>query len=520
MNSNQQRLLHDSLVVSAAKHPDKTALVIEGISYTYGQLLASASALAGRLLAAKLKRGDWVAVYMDNTWPCVISIFGTLMAGGAFIIINPQTKSDKLAYILNDSGAGILLADSHLAKAYGPALKETPAIRLLIASGKILESDFEIAAEPFDVALQSPPSAPVPEVIPLDLAALIYTSGSTGNPKGVMMSHQNMTFTVGSLIEYLRLGHEDRILNVLPLAFGYGLFQLLMTIKLGAVLVLERSFAYPAQVLNRMSSEGITVFPAVPTIYMTLIGMHNRVPLSFPTVRGITNAAAALPSEIVPRLAEIFPNASLFRMYGLTECMRVCYLEPELVATKPESVGKAIPGTEVFLLGEDGKPAGPGETGTLYVRGPHVMLGYWNNPEQSAHMLKPGRYPGERVLCTQDHFKMDAEGFLFFQGRSDDIIKSRGEKVSPIAVENCLYGITGIREAAVIGVPDALMGEAIRAYVALEIGCVLSEKEIRGICLAKLESFMVPKEVVILPELPKTATGKIRKKDLKTLELA
>jgi acyl-CoA synthetase (AMP-forming)/AMP-acid ligase II len=278
--------------------------------------------------------------------------------------------------------------------------------------------------------------------------------------------------------------------------------------------VLERSFTYPAQILNRMQSEAVTVFPGVPTVYMTLLGMHARKPLSFPSVERITNTAAALPADIVPRLREIFPNALIYRMYGLTECKRVCYLEPELIEAKPDSVGKAIPGTEVYLLDEGGKPVPPGQTGVLYVRGPHVMLGYLNQPVLSAEMLKPGRLPWERVLCTQDYFRMDAEGFLYFVGRSDDIIKTRGEKVSPIEVENCLHGMPGIREAAVVGVPDPLLGEAIRAYVAAEEGASLGEKEVKAHCLARLENFMIPKEVVFLPELPKTATGKIRKKDL------
>ncbi|HXX95300.1 MAG TPA: fatty acid--CoA ligase family protein, partial [Planctomycetota bacterium] len=361
-------------------------------------------------------------------------------------------------------------------------------------------------------------TAPEPrasEVIPLDLAALIYTSGSTGQPKGVMMSHQSMAFTAGSLVEYLRLSHDDRILGFLPMAFDYGLYQLFLTVRAGATLVLERSFAYPAQVLSRLASEGVTVFPGVPTAFMTLVGMHARTSLRFPTVRRITNTAAALPPEIVPRLRQIFPNALVFRMYGLTECKRVSYLEPELVDQKPESVGKAIPGTEVYLLSEDGQAVKPGEPGILYVRGPHVMMGYWKKPEPSAEMLKPGRYPGERVLCTHDWFTMDAEGYLYFQGRTDDIIKCRGEKVSPIEVENCLHGIPGIREAAVIGVPDPLLGEAVRAFVALEEGCTLTEKEIKGLCLSHLENFMVPKEVLFLSELPKTPTGKIRKRELR-----
>jgi acyl-coenzyme A synthetase/AMP-(fatty) acid ligase len=192
----------------------------------------------------------------------------------------------------------------------------------------------------------------------------------------------------------------------------------------------------------------------------------------------------------------------------------VCYLEPELIDAKPGSVGKAIPGTEVYLRTPDGGPVKAGETGVLYVRGPHVMRGYWKRPDLTEHMLKPGWLPGERVLCTHDYFRMDEEGFLYFVGRSDDIIKTRGEKVSPVEVENVLHSIPGVREAAVIGIPDAILGQAVRAYVVLQPGVLVSDKQIRSWCLAHLENFMVPKEIVFREELPKTYTGKVSKKAL------
>jgi amino acid adenylation domain-containing protein len=515
MDPRYRRLLHDGLSVAAEQNAQKAVAVVEGKPYTYTELLGAAQRLSAHLRASGIRRGDRVAIFMDNTWPCMVSIYAALAAGGVFMVVNPQTKPDKLRYILRDSGAAVLLTDGHLAHVFNPALQETPSILKVICSGSPPDSCPRPLVS-FEAALGAqPPAPPDSSVIPLDLAALIYTSGSTGQPKGVMMTHQAMTFTVGSLCEYLRLSPDDRILCFLPLAFDYGLYQLLMTVGLGGTLVLERSFTYPAQVLQRVTDEKVTAFPGVPTAYMTLVGMHARSPLSFPSVRRITNTAAALPSEIVPRLREIFPTALVYRMYGLTECKRVCYLEPELLDQKPESVGKAIPGTELFLRSEDGQPVRPGEPGILHVRGPHVMLGYWNKPEETAAMLKPGRYPGERLLCTHDWFTMDGDGFLYFRGRSDDIIKCRGEKVSPVEVENCLHGIPGIREAAVIGVKDAVLGEAIRAFVAIEEGSSLTEREIKAFCASQLENFMVPRDIVFLAELPKTPTGKIRKKDLR-----
>ena len=521
MHSKPKRFLADSLLISGSHYPDKIAVVVEGQPYRYGELLDQAQRLASALLARGLQRGDRIAIYMDNTWPCIISIYAVALAGGAFLVINPQTKADKLAYILNDSEAGILLTDAHLKPVINEAVSACQSLRHVICSGKENTVQQDLAAvsvpvEYFDTVIASAtPLATPAHITPVDLAALIYTSGSTGNPKGVMHTHQSMTFALGSLIEYLRLKHEHVMLNVLPFAFDYGLYQLLMAVELGATLVLERSFTYPAVVFKRMQEYQVNVFPGVPTIFSMLLAAHARAPLAFPAIERVTNTAAALPADYVPRLKQIFPNALIYKMYGLTECKRVSYLEPEWIDTHADSVGKAIPGTEVFLLNEQGQPAAPGERGILHVRGPHLMLGYWKQPELSAHMLKPGQLPHERVLCTHDWFRMDEDGFLYFVGRSDDIIKTRGEKVSPIEVENVLHGIEGVIEAAVIGWPDELLGEKICAFVALAEDTGLSDKQIRKLCLNQLENFMAPQEIIILPSLPKTATGKISKKLLK-----
>lgn len=515
-----QRFLCDSLLTSAERISDKVALVIEGDSYTYSQLLEAASNLATGLLDRGLQRGDRVAIYMDNTWPCIVSLYAITLAGGVFLIINPQTKADKLSFIITDCGARILLSDAHLSEQLNAVLPELGLLEHVICSGNLekqaindmnISGVVEIFAQVLSVSQTSSNNK---NITPSDLAALIYTSGSTGNPKGVMHNHSSMTFALGSLIEYLRLSESDIILNVLPFAFDYGLYQLLMSVHLGATLVLERSFTYPALVFKRIEEFQVTVFPAVPTIFSMLLAAHKRKKIVFNSITRVTNTAAALPAEYISNLKEIFPNALIYKMYGLTECKRVCYLEPELLDDNGRSVGKAIPGTEIYLLGADGHPVDDGEMGILYVRGPHIMLGYWNNPEQTEKMLKSGELPGERVLCTHDWFKKDANDLLYFIGRSDDIIKTRGEKVSPIEVENVLLGIDGITEAAVIGLPDEMLGESVNAYISLENDSSLIEREIRKICMSRLENFMVPQKIYILDELPKTSTGKITKKDL------
>lgn len=516
MNSHPRRLLHHSLQANAALADTggKTAVIVEGQPFTYRQLLDSAQRLAAALQSRGLQRGDRVAIYMDNTWPCIVSVYATLLAGGVFLIVNPQTKADKLEFILTDSGAAILLTDAHLFNIFSAAVGRAHSPKAIIMSGplEVAASLKTVPVTGFEAALKESSGFTSPGTIPLDLAALIYTSGSTGQPKGVMQTHQSMVFAAGSLIEYLRLDRTDRILCLLPLAFDYGLYQLLMAISLGATLVLERSFTYPAQIYARMNETGVTVFPGVPTIYSMMISAHSRSPLVFPSVRRVTNTAAALPDAFVGKLHEIFPKALVYKMYGLTECKRVCYLEPELADQKPGSVGKAIPGTEVYLLDASGRPVPPGGTGILHVRGPHVMLGYWNRPDLSEFMLRPGKLPGERVLCTHDHFRMDAEGFLYFVGRTDDIIKTRGEKVSPVEVEDALHRIPGVREAAVVGIPDDVLGQAIRAFVVPDVGATLTEKQVRAQSATMLEAFMVPKEVVFRESLPKTTTGKVSKR--------
>lgn len=504
------RLLQDSLDISAAAKPNKTALVVDGARLSYGDLRDQALRLAAALKSRGVERGDRVALYLENSAQTVVGMYGALYAGAAFMIVNPQTKEDKLHYVLADSGAAAIISEGRLTRAVERLVPTLPNLHTMIRVGETTPSSTSLG----DLLARHEPTAKGPGTIPLDLAALIYTSGSTGNPKGVMLSHQNMVFAQGSVAEYLRLSQDDRILNLLPLAFDYGLYQVLMSVHMGATVVLEKSFAFPSAIVKRVVEEGVTVFPGVPTVFATLLSLHRNGALSMPSVRRFTNTAAHLPDDYVPALLEMSPNALVFKMYGLTECKRVCYLEPELVLDKPSSVGKAIPGTETYLLDDDGLPAAPGATGTLYVRGPHVMMGYWNLPDETAHMLKPGKYPGERVLCTHDFFRKDADGFLYFMGRSDDIIKSRGEKVSPVEVENALAAIPGVREAAVIGVPDELLGQAVRAYVVLDDGVNMTELEFKRHAMSRLENFMVPKDVVFVADLPKTGTGKVRKKSL------
>lgn len=519
MITRPQRLLGEALSISCKNNPLKTAAIFKGEEYSYNDLKECAENLAYHLVLEGIKKGDRVAIFMNNSWQCIISIYGITLAGGVFLVINPQTKANKLNYILNDCGAKLIVSESLLTNELSIALKGLKELHQVIISDENLQpNNLGVRFKKFDEAIaKGNYEFELPKIIPNDLAALIYTSGSTGFPKGVMMTHQSMVFTSWSLIEYLRLTEDERIMLVLPLAFDYGLYQLIMSITIGGTLIIEQSFNFPPTIFQQIECLKPTVFPGVPSIYAVMIAMHKKTGITFDSIKKVTNTAAALPEEFVADLKKIFPNTLIFKMYGLTECKRVCYLEPELNDEKPNSVGKAIPGTEVFLLSPEGNQVGPGETGILHVRGPHVMAGYWNNEELSNKMLKPGLIPGERILCAHDLFKMDEDGFLYFLGRNDDIIKTRGEKVSPVEVENIIYKIDGIKEVAVIGIPDVTLGESIIAFITVYDQETFIEKEIQRECMVQLEPFMVPQKIVLLPEMPKSSNGKIDKTELKRM---
>ena len=466
---------------SARRFPGKTAVICAGGRHTYAEIDVRATRLAQTLRSGGLRSGDRVAILTENSVEAVISLFATLKAGGAFVMINPQIRSARLAELLDDSGARALVTRHH-------------------ASGEI------------EVAWQRPRANAAPATP--ELAALVYTSGSTGRPKGVMLSHRNMTVAAASICTYLENRPDDVILNVLPLAFTYGLGQVTTAFHTGATVVLEQSFAYPQAILQTIVREQVTGFALVPTI-ATLLVQQSAGRRRMPALRYITNAAAALPIAKIRRLRQLFPSARIYSMYGQTECQRVSYLPPDLIDVRPSSVGIAIPGTELFVVDDQGTRAAPGVSGELVVQGPHVMLGYWNQPEETARVLRRGPRPDERVLYTGDLAYIDEEGLLYFVGRKDDIIKTRGEKVAPREVEDVIAQLPGVADVAVYGVPDDLLGEAIAAVVTLEPGASLDVERVRRHCLEHLLAVMVPRRVEFRKALPTTMSGKVIRRALR-----
>ncbi len=512
-------LLHEQFEASVEQSPGKAALVVDGRRYSYAEIDQLSARLAATLQRRGVKRGDRVALFLPNSAELVIGIYAALRVGAIFMPISPQTKATKLLYILQDSTPTCVIADRDLDFIWEDLVGQVGSIHTVVVRGREPERAADTRNALAFAAAVAPEDGRVsyPGTIDQDLAAIIYTSGSTGDPKGVMLTHHNMISAANSISTYLGLRHDDVILCALPLSFDYGLYQVLMGFKKGACVVIEPSFSFPVKVLEVMVRERVTVFPGVPTMFSMLMALGSLSQFDLGSLRMITNTAAALSERHIQDLRAFFPKATLFSMYGLTECKRVTYLPPDQLDIRPGSVGRGMPNEEVYLVDDNGRRLPPGSVGELVVRGSNVMRGYWRKPDETAKCLKPGPYPGEMVLHTGDLFRMDEEGYLYFLGRKDDIIKSRGEKVAPKEVENALYALDGVLDAAVIGVPDAVLGEAVKAYIVLKPGFQYSERDIIKHCLASLESFMAPKSVEFVSSLPKTSTGKIDKKPLKGL---
>lgn len=527
-------LVNNFLENSARKYPDKIALICQNQRLTYREIDQKANQLACFLRDKGVQRTDRVAILMDSSPEAVIGLFGILKADAIFLMLSPTMKSTKLSYILNDCQVKGLITHTNKLKVVNQAIKDTPSLKSLIVVGdrtkiasasSLLPLAGGVTAFSWKEAVVNDGLSPKPYTlhpipssnIDLDLATIIYTSGSTGNPKGVMLTHLNMVSAADSIITYLENVPDDIIIDLLPLSFDYGLYQVLMAFKFAGTVVLEKSFGYPYKVIEKMIQEKVTGFPGVPTIFAILLQLKDLNKYDFSHLRYITNTAAALPVDHIKKLRETFPHTRIYSMYGLTECKRVSYLPPEELDRRPGSVGKGMPNEEVWIVDENGNRLSPGVVGELVVRGSNVMRGYWELPQETDRVLRPGLYPGEKVLYTGDLFKADEEGFLYFVGRKDDMIKSKGERISPREIEDCLCKIDGVTEVAVIGVPDEILGEAIKAYISVRDGHKLPERDILQHCKENLEDFMIPKYVHFMKSLPKSPNGKIDKMALKRL---
>ena len=532
-------LVQQYLENAAKRLPEKTALICGNERLSYKEINDLADLLAKALAGMGVRRQDRVAIFLDNSIESVVSLYGTLKCGGIFVMLSATMKSKKLSYILKDSGALVLVTHSTKARIVREAVSESQDLKHVIwcsagnsptpcgpeaegfcetgtCGGSQKNDSSFIENHAWSDILYNPSHleyAPCPSPTDIDLAAIIYTSGSTGDPKGVMSAHYNMISAAKSIVGYLENNENDIVLCALPLSFDYGLYQVLMTFMFGGTAVLEKSFVFPYKTIERLVREKATGFPLVPTMAALLLNMQDLQSFDFGSLRYITNTAAALPVSHIRRLQKLFPKVKIYSMYGLTECKRVCYLPPEHLDERPDSVGFAMPNEEVLIVDENGNEVNSRETGELVVVGSNVMQGYWNAPEETAKRFRRGRRRGEVRLYSGDLFRRDEHGFLYFVSRKDDMIKTKGERVSPKEIENCLCEIESVMEAAVIGVPDEILGQALKAFVVMN-HAEASAAIILKHCKENLEPFMVPKYIEFLGAFEKTSSGKIDKKML------
>jgi amino acid adenylation domain-containing protein len=498
------------LTHSATADPEKIAIVAGGTRLSFGALNDRSDRLAAALLSRGVMRGDRVIIFMENIWETAVAIFAVMKAGAIFCPVNSSVKADWLGIVMRDCRPRAVLTQAKFAglcaEAGGIALMR-PLI--VVARGEATSAQDVVA---FEDCMECPVADPLPQAgIDINLAMIIYTSGSTGRPKGVMMTHASMDAASASIASYLENTASDVVLGVLPLSFTYGLYQLIVAVRVGATLVLEKNFAFPHAVLETARAEAVTCLPLVPTMAAMILAMKELAPGALPSLRCITNAAAPLPPAHIEGLRKLFPSARLFCMYGLTECARATFLAPEELDRRAGSVGKAIPDTQAYVVDDAGRPVGADVVGELVIRGPHLMRGYWENEQATDAALRPGLNPWERVLHTGDLFYSDADGFLYFVGRKDDMLKIRGEKVAPQQVEAVLHGCAGVVEAVVVGMPDELLGAVLHAVV-VPADPAPSERDVIRHCARALPDFMVPKSVEFRTELPRTASGKVARR--------
>ena len=506
-------LVHHAFEATARSLPDKTALISGDARVGYGELLRRVQVLAVTLCDDGVAPGDRVLVFLENSVEFVVAVHAVLAAGAVFVPISALAKAEKLAFIARDTRASALLTQATLASAWQAVLAVAPSLRSCRVAGAMPSADADPRVRPWQ-STDTAGHRDEPTSGEHELAALIYTSGTTGVPKGVMLTHANLLSAWASIQTYLGLREDDVIGLALPAAFSYGLSNLLIGMAIGATVVLDRWAAFPVKLAGMLARERVTVLPGVPTLFASLLGLQDLARFDLRSLRVITNAAAALPESHLARLRDAIPHAQLFSMYGMTECIRASYLAPQDIDRRPGSVGRGVPYQAHWLIDEQGRRLPHGASGELVVSGRHVMQGYWERAAETRSRLTPGA-DGGRVLRTGDIFRSDADGYLYFVARMDDIIKTRGEKVAPREVENAIYQLDAVTGCAVVGVADEALGQAVKAYVTLRPGSGLGERDIVRHCLARLENYMAPKFVEIVDELPRTESGKIRHASLR-----
>ncbi len=516
-------LIHHLIEHSATREPDAAALRDGKRDLAYGELSRAVHQAAYLYLGLGLSRGERIAVWLDKRLESVVALFGAAAAGCVFVPVNPLLKPEQVAHILMDCNVRALVTSPERVALLADVLPRCHDLRFLVTTGDIAAvSAVSLPAAINCVAWAEHANCVARQphrVIDADMAAILYTSGSTGRPKGVVLSHRNLVAGAESVSQYLENTAQDRILSVLPLSFDYGLSQLTTAFRVGACSVLM-NYLLARDVIRAVEREKITGLAAVPPLWVQL------APLDWPAgiddhLRYITNSGGHMPGPTLAALRAKLPRMRPFLMYGLTEAFRSTYLPPEELDRRPDSIGKAIPNAEIMVVHEDGTACAPGEPGELVHRGVHVALGYWNDSEKTAERYKtaPGQPAGlvipELAVWSGDTVRMDEDGFLYFIGRRDEMIKTSGYRVSPSEVEEVAYATGLAAEVAATGIAHPILGQAVVLVIyAPGEDTGVAEKLLME-CKQKLPGFMVPSQIIVKHEpLPRNPNGKIDRKHL------
>ena len=495
-------LLHHLFARSLELFPDKPSVGDNQCLLTFSELAKKAGGVIKRLQQISLEKGERVAFFLEHDVNQAVSILAISVAGGVFVPINALLFPQQVVHILQDSGARALITT----RARGQLLDEALSIHnrdMEIIFIEDIDSEGNIERTCF--------------AIENDLTAILYTSGSSGQPKGVMISHKNLVSGCWIISEYLGLDSNDRLLGVLPLSFDYGLNQLITMWAHGGFYQFQ-TFKLPNEIVDALVKYNITGFAGIPPIWAILV-RSSLCRTKLLHLKYITNSGGAVPTTIVNKLKEYLPQTKMFLMYGLTEAFRSTYLPPEQLENHITSIGKAIPNTEIMILSPNGQRCKPRETGELVHRGPTVSLGYWKRPDDNEKRFRPwplGADPKtcmERVVFSGDLAYSDEEGYLFFVGRNDAMIKCSGNRISPSEIEEVVHQTGLVKQVAAIGVPDTAAGQVIKIFVVLtdelKFQTEGAKKQIVDYCSKKMPAYMCPRFVECVEELPRTATGKI-----------
>jgi acyl-CoA ligase (AMP-forming) (exosortase A-associated) len=522
VRSSPEFTLHDLLHNCAERDPEKPAVVDGDAQYTYEDLERESSSLGAALACSGVERGDRVGVLVEKSWEAIVAMVAASRLGAAYVNVNPLFKAPQVEYLAGDCDIRVMIGDSRKLEELGPKTVETAFYRGAKPEGYAAKSYVDVAE-----AMKGDGLAEDRKVSESDLATILYTSGSTGMPKGVATSQRNVVVGAQIVSTYLQNTPEDRILSALPLNFDAGMSQFTTSLRAGATLYLLRS-RLPGDLLKALRRHEITGVTGVPPLWALLIrGAKSLRENPLTHLRYLANTGGRIPQANLDELRNLLePSGTrIFLMYGLTEAFRSTYLAPEEIwRSSPEQgncIGKAIPNTDIMVVTKEGKEAAPGEPGELVHRGPTVALGYWGNEEATRKAYRPNPLAPpelldvERVVYSGDTVKRDEEGYLYFLGREDAMIKNQGYRLSPEEVENLLLGSGLVHEACVFGVENPAVGQDVIAVISLRSGGEDGTVDrVREYVIENGPPYMVPREILVRDELPKTGSGKIDRKGI------